>query len=247
MHAQKMLRSRVSLGTPAHAQCTVTSMTIAVVDYKHGVNPGPTMESFYVDPTSGPDSKWNARSGQIFADDFCATGYPEAAGKGFADALSEFRILLPAISTNLAIAAGFKDLQSYRRFSGPLERRLRADRKAESRLRAAGMSNDSRTFVPIVRRLVEDDGMSCDEKDTNGHVCSIPPPWRSVSATRWLRSLDRSPPYPHESTSIEGIKERVTGSRVPRSLPVNFYDPAYLHSLDRVQYVDLDPQPAVDI
>ena len=225
-------------------------MTMAVVDYEHGMNPGPTVENFRIDTTSGPDSKWNARSGQIFADDFCATGYPEAAGKGFAAVLSEFRLLLPVFSADLATAAGFKDLQSYRYFSRSFKRRLRADRKAESRLRAANVSNDPNTFVPIVRKLVEDDGMSCDEKDTDGRIYTVPPFWRSVSATTWLRNLDKSPPHPQDSAMrkmpIEGIKELV-GLRVPRSLPVNFYNPTYLHSLDGAQYIDLDPQPPVDV
>lgn len=244
-----MLRPRVLLGTPA--QCAVTSMAVAVVDYECGMSPGPTMEDFCIDAASGSDSKWNARSSQIFANDFCAAGYPEAAGKSLADVLSEFRTLLPAISADLAVAAGFEDLQSYRRFSRSFERRLRAGRKAESRLRAAGMLNDPLTFVPIVRKLVEEDSMSCDERDADGYICATPPSWRSVSATRWLRSLDRSPPFPHDSVSrkasVEEIKERVGPWHVPRSLPVNFYNLIYLHSLDRVQYADLDPQPAVDI
>jgi len=78
-------------------------MTIAAVDYEYDMNPGPTVENFRIDATSGPDSKWNACSGQLFADDFCATEYPEAVGKGFADILSEFRLLLPEISTVVLI------------------------------------------------------------------------------------------------------------------------------------------------
>lgn len=228
----------------------MTSMTTAVVDYEGGVNPGPTVENFRIDATSGPESEWNARSGQIFAEDFCATGYPEATGQCFADVLTEFRLLLPDVSMDLATAAGFEDLQSYRRFSRPFERRLRADRKTESRLRAANMSNDSHTFVPVVRRLVEDDGMSCDEKDPDGYIYANPPSWRSVSATRWLRSLDKQPRHPYDSAvrkaPIEGTKETV-GLRVPRSLPINFYNPMYLQNLDGVQLTALDPQPAVDI
>jgi len=228
----------------------MTFVTTAVVDYEYGMDPGPTVENFRIDAASGPDSKWNARSGQIFADDFCSTGYPEAAGKTFSDVLSEFRLLLPVISTEIAIAAGLEDLQSYRRFSRSFERRLRTDRKAESRLLAANASKDPNTFAPIVRKLVEDDGMSCDEKDTDGYVHTVPPSWRSASATRWLRSLDRSSPYPHDSASrkfsVELTRETV-GVRVPRSLPVNFYSPVYLHSLDGIRYADLDPQPAVDI
>jgi len=228
----------------------MTFMTTAVVDFEQGMNPGPTVENFRIDPASGPDSKWNARSGQIFADDFCATGYPEAVGKSFTDVLSEFRVLLPAISTEVAIAAGLGDLQSYRRFSGSFERRLRADRKAESRLRAASMSKDPRTFAPIVKKLVEDDSMSCDEKDADGYLHAVSPSWRSAPATRWLRSLDKSPSHSHDPASMKVSAEGTgasVGLRVPRSLPVNFYSPVYLHSLDGIQYADLDPQPAVDI
>lgn len=208
------------------------------------------MGDFRIDAASGPDSKWNVRASQVFTDDFCASNYQEATGKGFADVLSEFRTLLPAISADLATAAGFENLESYRRFSRSFARRLRADRKAESRLSATNRLNDPYRFIPIVRKLVEDDGMSCDEEDTDGHVHAVPPTWRSVSATRWLRSLDKSPLHPHPSVStevsIKGIREP-EGSRVPRSLPVNFYNPVYLHSLDGVQYANLDPQPAINI
>lgn len=209
------------------------------------------MGHFRIDAASGPGSKWNVRAGQIFADDFCATEYPEATGKGFADVMSEFRVLLPAISADLAIAAGFENLESYRRFSRSFARRLRADRKAESRLSSANRLNDSNMLVPIVRKLVEEDGMSCGEEDADGHVHAVSPSWRSTSATRWLRSLDKSPLHPHDSVHrevpVEGILREPAGSHVPRSLPVNFYDPAYLRSLDGVQFVDLDPRPAVDI
>jgi len=243
-----MLQPRVSPEAPT--RFTVTSMAIAVVDHEYGMNPGPTMGNFRVDATSGSYSKWNACASQVFADDFCATEYPEATGKGFKDALSEFQTLLPVVSVELAIAAGFENLESYRRFSRPLSKRLRADRKAESRLGAAHRLSDPHRFVPIVRKFIEDDGMSCDEEDTDGRVHAVPPAWRSVSATRWLRSLDEPALHPHASTSrktsAEGIRKPV-GSRVPRSLPVNFYDPAYLHGLDGVQYADLDPQPVIDI
>ena len=92
-------------------------MAMAVVGYEHGKNSGPTIGELHIDAASGPESKWNARVGQIFVDDFCATHYPEATGKGFADVLSEFRTLFPAISVDLAVAAGFENLESYRQFS----------------------------------------------------------------------------------------------------------------------------------
>lgn len=245
-HTRKMLRSRVSSGTPA--QYAVTSMAMAVLDYERGMNPGPTMGGFRIDAASGPDSKWNARAGQIFAGDFCATEYSEAAGRGFVDALSAFRILLPEISTDLAIAAGFENLESYRRFSRSFARRLRADRKVESRLSAANRLNNPRRLIQIVRKLVEDDAMSCDEEDAEGRVYTVPPPWRSVPATRWLRSLDKSPLVLYDSAPRKAfVEEFHVGSRVPKSLPVNFYDPVYLRSLDGAQYTGLDPQPAVDI
>ena len=225
-------------------------MAIAVVGYEHGTNPGPAIGDFRIDAASGPESKWNARVSQIFADDFCATDYPEAAGKGFADVLSEFRTLFPAVSVDHAIAAGFENLESYRQFSRSFRKRLRADCKAESRLGVATRLNDPHRFVPIVRKLVEDGGMSCDEEDTDGHVHAVPPTWRSVCATKWLQSLDGPSLRPHgpasRKTHADVIREPAE-SRVPRSLPANFYNPAYLRTLDGAQYADLDPQSVVDI
>ena len=228
----------------------MTRMAIAVAGYERGTDPGPAMGDFRIDAASGPESKWNARASQVFANDFCDTGYPEATGKGFSDVLSEFRILFPEVSADLAIAAGFGNLGSYQRFSRSFARRLRADRKAESRLGAANKLNDPYRLVPIVRKLVEDDGMSCDEEDTDGRVYAIPPIWRSVSATSWLRSLDgpslRSHGFVSKKVPADLIRKPLV-SRVPRSLPANFYNPVYLQTLDGAQYADLDPQSAVDI
>ena len=165
-------------------QSTVTSMTIATMDYECGMKPGPTMGNFRVDAASGPYSKWNACTSQIFVEDFCATEYPEAAGKGFADALFEFRALLPTISVDLAVEAGFKNLESYQGFSQSLSRRLRIAHKAESQLGAANKLDDSHKFVPIMGKLMEDDSMSCNEEDTDGHVHAVSPTWRSDSVTR---------------------------------------------------------------
>ena len=223
---------------------TVTPMVTAVVDYESGLNPGPTLRNFCVDAASGPYSKWNVRASHVFADDFCAIEYSEAVGRDYADVLSEFRALLPAISVDLAIAAGFENLESYRRFARPFLGRLRAARKAESRLSAVGQLNGRNKLVPIVRKLVEEDGMSCDKEDTDGRVRVVPPTWRSAFATNWLRSLDKSPLHPH---GFEGWARESVKARVPKSLPVNFYSPVYLHSLDEVQYADLDPQPAVHV
>lgn len=245
---RKMLRSQASPG--GLAKSTATCMAIAVVGYEHGTNPGPTIGELRVDAASGPESKWNARVGQIFVDDFCATDYPEATGKGFTDVLSEFQALFPTVSVDLAVAAGFENLESYRQFSRSFTKRLRANWKAESRLGAATRLNDPHRFVPIVRKLVEDDGMSCDEEDTDGHAHPVPSTWRSVSATRWLQSLDGPSIRSHSSTFRKAHADVVrepTESRVPRSLPVNFYNPTYLRTLDGVQYADLDPRSAVDI
>jgi len=178
--------------------------------------------------------------------DFCATGYPEATGKGFTEVPSKFR-LLPAISTEIVIAVGLEDLQSYWRFPRSSKRNVRADREAKSRSRAADMPKTLHTFAPIVRKLVEDGSMSCDEKDADGYLHTVPPSWSSASVTRWLRNLEKSPPYLHDpalrKVSVEGVRES-TGLRLPRSLPVNFYSLVYLHDLDGVRYA---PQPAVDI
>ena len=240
-----MLRFQVG----ARTRYTATSVAIAVVIYEDGMDPGPAKGDFCIDAASGPDSKWNARAGQIFADDFRVAEYPEAAGKGIADVLSEFRLLLPVVSADIAMAAGFEDLESYQRFSRSFAGRLRENRKAESRLSAASKLIDSHRFMPIVRKLIDDDGMSCDEQDTDGHVYAVSPTWRSVSATKWLRKLSDGPQYSHrisKEATTEGIG-RAIRSRVPRSLPVNFYDNAYLRDLDEVQYAQLNPQPAIDI
>ena len=116
--------------------------------------------------------------------------------------------------------------------------------------------HELRGFLPVIRNLVEEDGMSSDEQDMNDvrELHSSRPFWRHPSIADWLQSID-SIGTNHEITSNttdNGYKRRQSSkvdveSRVVKGLLVNFYDWDYLGSLDQQQYLDIDPRPALPL
>lgn len=109
-------------------------------------------------------------------------------------------------------------------------------------------------FLPVIRRLAEDDGMSSDERGADDDHCfySARPFWRHPSVTDWLHDIDSlGSRARNRSFQREGGRRRssrVDGeSRVVRGLPVNFYDWGYLSTLDRPRYLDLNPKPAISL
>lgn len=111
-----------------------------------------------------------------------------------------------------------------------------------------------REFLPIIRRLAEDDGMSSDEQDVNDEYRfhSTRPFWRHSSITNWLHGIDSlGATALKRNVQREDIRQQSPKvdvlSPVVRGLPVNFYDWGYLSDLDRSSYLDLDPQPAIPL
>lgn len=112
-----------------------------------------------------------------------------------------------------------------------------------------------REFLPVIRHLVEEDGMSSDERDVDDarYLHSSRPFWRHACVTEWLHGLD-SVGAAQVSDSVvqhEGRRRRSSKvdmeSRVVGGLPVNFYDWNYLSGLDRSQYLALDPKPVLPL
>lgn len=101
---------------------------VEVVDFGRGSHPGPTIDRFRIDVTSGVGSGWNARACQVFAYDFCLAKYPEAVGKTHADASYEFYRLLPSFLSRHAAAAGFERPQRLETFHELLARQVRKHR-----------------------------------------------------------------------------------------------------------------------
>lgn len=96
--------------------------------------------------------------------------------------------------------------------------------------------------------------MSSDEWDTGNDQCfrSIRPFWRNSSITDWLHSIDSIGARTlNHSLQHEGVRRKSSAidveSRVVKGLPINFYDQSYLSGLDRSQYLDLDPKPAIPL
>ena len=89
---------------------------VEVIDFMWGAHPGPTVDRFRIDVTSGPGSSWNLRACQVFAFDFCARNYPEASRKTHVDASYEFYRLLPSFLWLHAAAVGFEHPQRLERF-----------------------------------------------------------------------------------------------------------------------------------
>lgn len=96
--------------------------------------------------------------------------------------------------------------------------------------------------------------MSSDELDAGDDrsLHSTRPFWRNSSITDWLQNIDSIGRGLGNATVRYEIKRRRsskvdTGPRVVNGLPVNFYDVGYLDTLDRSQYLDLNPKPAVPL
>jgi len=101
---------------------------VEILDFLTDDHPGPTFDRLRIDPTSGPNSWWNLRACQVFAQDFFAARYPDAEGKTFMDASHEFYQLLPTFSSHHAVASGFPDIQSYTNFQESLTKHIRRHR-----------------------------------------------------------------------------------------------------------------------
>ena len=116
--------------------------------------------------------------------------------------------------------------------------------------------HELRGFLPVIRNLVEEDGMSSDEHDIDDvrELHSSRPFWRHPSIADWLQCID-SIGANHEIVSNatdNGYKRRRSSkvdmeSRVVKGLPVNFYDWGYLSGLDKQQYSDVSPKPAFSL
>jgi hypothetical protein len=188
------------------------------------------------------------------------------------DVSYEFHQLLPAFISHHAAASGFFDTQSYERFHEFLSKRIRRHRVGyhfghvyvygycglnvsklgESRLKIANEVQDLREFLPVIRTLAEEDGMSSDERDEGNDRClhSTRPFWRHSTVTGWLHSLDSIGSVAVHNPARYEVKRQPSTkvdmeSRVVRGLPVNFYDWSFLDNLDGSQYSDLDPKPAI--
>ena len=269
-HADKLLYFR-DAGPLASKRLDVPAAA-EVLDFSKGCHPGPTANSFRIDPTSGPSSSWNIQACQVFAHDFRAARYPGTEGRAVMDASYEFYQLLPAFISHHAVASGFSDTQSYERFHELLSKRIRRHRVSysfnhiyvdgccglnisklgESRLKIANEVQDLREFLPVIRTLAEEDGMSSDERDEEDDrsLHSTRPFWRHSAVTDWLHSLDSIGSVAvHNPTRYQVRRQSSskvdTESRVVRRLPVNFYDWSFLDNLDGSQYSDLDPKPAI--
>ena len=125
-HAEKMLHSRN--GDPTMSLKLDVPEAVEVLDFLVGGHPGPTSDRLRIDPAAGPNSWWNLRACQVFAQDFLAARYPDTEGKTFMDVSHEFYQLLPAFGSHHAVASGFPDVRSYTKFQELLTKRIRRHR-----------------------------------------------------------------------------------------------------------------------
>ena len=125
-HAEKVLYSRN--GGPLTPLKLDVPEAVEVLDFLAGDHPGPMINRLRIDPTSGPDSWWNLRACQVFAQSFFAARYPNVEGKTLMDASYEFYQLLPTFSSQHAATSGFPDTQSYTRFQESLTKHIRRHR-----------------------------------------------------------------------------------------------------------------------
>lgn len=135
-----------------------------------------------------------------------------------------------------------------------------------ARRRACEMEPDLARFQDHVAQLADGGGMSGDETDRCGTAPTkgqrkffvVHPKWRSVEATKWLRTIDKV--YVHHRFSEDGrasrgnwVRQRVDSGRVDSGcravcgLPKNFYDVAWLQTLSSKARADLRMQPEISL
>lgn len=267
-HAKRLLYR--SDGSPRALHQLDVPSGVEVLNFKRGIHPGPTVIRLRIDATSPPDSAWNIRACQIFARSFFTMQHPDAGGKTFMDASHEFYRLIPTFISRHATGSGFADSKGYERFQELTAKPIRKHRVsrisgiaslaycilqlAESRLQTVYEVQRLRKFLPIIRRLVEEDGMSSDEMDTSDD-CNFQctrPFWRHSSITNWLHGIDsigaENMKYSFQHEYMRRPSSTVDmESRVVKGLPINFYDQDYLNGLDRSNYLGLDARPAVSL
>ena len=115
-------------GGPLAPQRLDIPEAMEVLGFLAGNHPGPTSDHFRIDLTSGPNSWWNLRACQVFAQSFLTARYPGTEGKTIMDASHKFYQLLPEFSSHHATASGFPDPQSYTNFQESLMKHIRRHR-----------------------------------------------------------------------------------------------------------------------
>lgn len=125
-HAEKLLY-RDNGGPRTSPQLDVPN-AVEVLDFKSGTNPGPTASRLRIDAASGPDSAWNLRACQVFAQSFRAMRHPEAEGRTFMDASHEFYRLIPTFTSRHAVGSGFAERRDFERFQGFAMKHIRRHR-----------------------------------------------------------------------------------------------------------------------
>lgn len=121
---------------------------VEILDFRKGVHRGPTVDRIRIEITSRSNSLWNLRACQVFAQGFCAVGYPESEGKSLVDISHEFCRLIPAFVSRHATECGFADTRSYEKFQ-----ELKATHIRRHRVISTLSLTRPQTYHPIVGRI----------------------------------------------------------------------------------------------
>ncbi|KAH7909342.1 hypothetical protein BJ138DRAFT_1011025, partial [Hygrophoropsis aurantiaca] len=135
---------------------------------------------------------------------------------------------------------------------------------AVRRLNVAKVFPDMKRFIPLLQRM-STDAHSGDESDHHSgnkdgrrpRYAIVGIPWRAPVVTRWIRDIDRvhlSTHFKSNGRATPGAfpRYRIASTRVEhngevvKGLPGNFYDPAWLETLDDLEMEELNRQPDVD-
>ncbi|KII91447.1 hypothetical protein PLICRDRAFT_28103 [Plicaturopsis crispa FD-325 SS-3] len=219
---------------------------------------GPTLENFRLD-MSGVATSWNKQAAQVFAQDFVrvysSVDEEDAASKFMTHVVYLRTKYLDAKKTSARAAQRKRDLaRAKKRYT---RRKALRDRRAE----ASDIHPDVVGFSPLWD-TISADVMSGDE--TDGAIEGGRPRyaittlrWRSESVTTWLRAFDKLGLSSHfrgdQATRGNFPHYRVVSQLTERrdqpvvGLPENFYDPAWLSSLDETETKRLKMLPAVDL
>ncbi|KAI6024146.1 hypothetical protein PISMIDRAFT_31175 [Pisolithus microcarpus 441] len=224
---------------------------------------GPTVENFCLDFHGPLASAWNKRATDVFASHFFDCGWYGSPRKDDIKRAFETHMrTLRAQYANLHADAAADDEQSQIKHDEEKEK-ARAQRRRSLRHRRANACSahmDLARFSSLWATLPPD-AMSGDETDHQPgqkRYAITKLSWRSQAATEWLRVFDplhlstrfnsngraKRGALPH--TRIPSRRVEMSSQPVPR-LPSNFYDAAWLLTLDDDAKAKLKMLPEVDL
>ncbi|KAJ3503848.1 hypothetical protein NLJ89_g8249 [Agrocybe chaxingu] len=226
---------------------------------------GPSLERFVFDIKS-PRSQWNKRLASVFAEDFIACGEYNCGPEDYDDIVKTFLTHLIAVRLRLLEPEDDDELAQEKRDEE--KRRARNGRRRNLKhWRQKGCAAYARyPFMKECMKILKSLPLSVHSGDESAHdgghnqYTITTMAWRNPALRNFFKVLD----WLYLSTRFEDTSHRAGRGAFPRrrvmvnrmdtyvlnavkGLPINFYNPPYIASLDPVSLRELSAKPPVEI